>query len=57
VGRHRICTVSFTIRKKISHAVDVTATTLYEAAVLAVAELRRPGLYDVHIGLGKTPGT
>jgi hypothetical protein len=27
--------------------VDVTATTLYEAAVLAVAEFRRIGLFDV----------
>ena len=34
-------------------ALDVTATTLYEAAVLAVAEFRRAGLYDIHI----RPGT
>ena len=29
----------------ISHAVDVTAATLYEAAVFAVVELRRAGLF------------
>ena len=52
MGQHRICTVSFADPEGISHAVDVTAATLYEAAVLAVAEFRRVGLFDVHIGPG-----
>jgi hypothetical protein len=52
VGQHRICTVSFTDPEGISHAVHVTAATLYEAAVLAVAEFRRARLFEVHIGPG-----
>ena len=52
VAQHRICTVSFTDPEGLSHSVDVTATTLYEAAVLAVAEFRRTGLFEVHIGPG-----
>jgi hypothetical protein len=50
VGQHRICTVSFTDSEGISH--DVTAATLYEAAVFAAAEFRRVGLFEVHIGPG-----
>lgn len=50
MGQHRICTVSFTDPEGIWHAVDVTAATLYEAAVLAVAEFRRAGLFEVYIG-------
>jgi hypothetical protein len=34
------------------HAVDVTAATLYEATVFAVAEFRRVGLCEIHIGPG-----
>jgi hypothetical protein len=52
VAQNRICTVSFTDPEGLSHSVDVAATALYEAAVLAVAEFRRAGLYDVHIGPG-----
>jgi hypothetical protein len=52
VGQHRICTVSFIDPEGITHAVDVTAATLYEAAVLAVAEFRRVGLFEVRIGPG-----
>jgi hypothetical protein len=37
----RICTVSFTDSSGITHAVDVPAETLYEAAVLGMAALRR----------------
>lgn len=37
----RICTVSFTDGSGITHAVDVPAETLYEAAVLGIAALRR----------------
>lgn len=48
----RICTVSFTDSDGISHAVDVTAATLYEAAVFAVAEFRRARLFDAHVGPG-----
>ena len=48
----RICTVSFTDSEGFSHAVDVTAATLYEAAVLAIAEFRRAQLFDAHVGPG-----
>lgn len=52
MAQNRICTVSFTDTESISHAVDVPAATLYEAAVLAVAEFRRAGLFDAHVGPG-----
>jgi len=38
------CLVSFTDTENIRHAVEVSATTLYEAAVLAMAQFRRCGL-------------
>ena len=31
---------------------DVSASTLYEAAVFAVSEFRRARLFDVHVGSG-----
>ena len=37
------CLVSFTDSENIRHAVEVSATTLYEAAVFAIAEFRRCG--------------
>jgi hypothetical protein len=39
----RTCLVSFTDTNGIRHAVEVAAVTLYEAAVLAMAEFRRCG--------------
>jgi len=39
----RICQVLFTDSENIRHSVEVTANTLYEAAVLAMAEFRRSG--------------
>jgi hypothetical protein len=39
----RTCLVSFTDSENIRHAVEVSATTLYDAAVLAMAEFRRCG--------------
>ena len=39
----RTCLVSFTDSENIRHGVEVSATTLYEAAVLAMAEFRRCG--------------
>ena len=39
----RTCLVSFTDSEGIKHSVEVTASTLYEAAVLAMAEFRRCG--------------
>lgn len=39
----RTCLVSFTDTENIRHAVEVSAATLYEAAVLAMAEFRRCG--------------
>jgi len=37
------CIVSFADSKGIRHSVEVTASTLYKAAVLAIAEFRRCG--------------
>ncbi len=39
----RSCLVSFSDTSGIRHAVEVSATTLYEAAALAIAEFRRCG--------------
>jgi len=39
----RICIVSFTDSEGIRHSVEITATTLYEAAALAINEFRRCG--------------
>jgi hypothetical protein len=39
----RTCLVSFTDTNGIRHAVEVAASTLYEAATLAMAEFRRCG--------------
>jgi hypothetical protein len=46
----RVCRVSFTDTEGITHAAQVSASSLYEAAGLALAEFRRCGLMDV------TPG-
>jgi hypothetical protein len=43
----RICNVSFTGSDGIVHAVEVTAASLYEAAVLALAEFRKGWLIEV----------
>jgi hypothetical protein len=40
----RICRVSFTDSERITHAAEVSASTLYEACVLALAEFRRCGI-------------
>ena len=39
----RTCLVSFTDSEGIRHSVEVTAGTLYEAAVLAIAQFRNCG--------------
>ena len=39
----RTCLVSFTDSEGVHHAVEVSASTLYEAAALAIAEFRRCG--------------
>ncbi len=39
----RTCLVSFTDSEAIRHCVVVAASTLYEAAALAISELRRSG--------------
>jgi len=36
----RTCLVSFTDSENIRHSVEVTASTLYEAAVMAIAQFR-----------------
>jgi hypothetical protein len=48
----RVCTVSFKSVTGISHSVEVEAETLYEAAGLGLARLRKDGWIE---GLG--PGT
>jgi hypothetical protein len=42
----RACRVSFTDTEGIAHAVEVAASTLYEAATLAMAEFRRCGFTE-----------
>jgi hypothetical protein len=46
----RACRVSFTDTEGITHAAQVSASSLYEAAALALAEFKRCGLMDA------TPG-
>lgn len=60
----RTCTVSFTDTAGIRHTVDVMAATLYEAAALGLAELRRCSFADASPGrvtrltvTVKSPGT
>jgi hypothetical protein len=48
----RTCVVSFTDTNGIRHAVEVVATTVYEAAVLAMAEFRRCGFIENAPGSG-----
>jgi hypothetical protein len=45
----RLCSVGFKSATGISHAVDVEAETLYEAAALGLARLKRDGWIE---GLG-----
>jgi len=47
---NRQCRVSFTDPEGITHCAEVTAKTLYEAAVLALAEFGRCGFTDAHTG-------
>ena len=42
----RTCLVSFTDTNNIRHAVEVAASTLYEAATLAMAEFRKCGFTE-----------
>ena|ERR1700676_424032 len=48
----RTCRVSFTGTDGMVHAVEVSASTLYEAAVLALAEFRKGWLVEVLPGRG-----
>jgi hypothetical protein len=48
----RSCSVSFTDTEGISHSVDIAASSLFEAAVLAMAEFRRHGFADATCGPG-----
>ena len=43
----RACTVSFVGPTGVRHCVEVTAESLYEAAILGVSLLRRDGCADV----------
>jgi hypothetical protein len=47
---YRSCVVSFTDPEGLEHSVRVSAATLYEAAVLAMAEFRRHGFADTRFG-------
>ena len=47
---YRSCVVSFTDAEGIEHSVRVSAASLYEAAVLAMAEFRRHGFADTTFG-------
>ncbi len=46
------CHLSFTDSEGITHSVEITASTLYEAAVLALAEFRRCGFAEATFGPG-----
>ena len=48
------CTVSFADSNGITHAVKVSAGSLFEAAALGVAEFKRCGFADVALGIGTT---
>jgi hypothetical protein len=47
---YRSCIVSFTDSEGIEHSVRVSAASLYEAAVSALAEFRRHGFADTTFG-------
>jgi hypothetical protein len=46
----RSCSVSFKDSEGITHAVEITASSLFEAAVLAMAEFRRCGFAEPTFG-------
>lgn len=46
----RKCRVSFTDTEGVTHIVEVAASSLYEAAALALAEFRRCGFADAEAG-------
>jgi hypothetical protein len=50
----RRCTVALTDSTGVTHAVEVSAASLFEAAALAVAEFKRCGFADVALGIGTT---
>jgi hypothetical protein len=46
----RSCSVSFTDSEGITHAVEIIASTLFEAAVVAMAEFRKRGFAEATFG-------
>ena len=46
------CKVSFTDAVGVSHSVTLAASSLYEAAALAVAEFKKSGFEPVDVGPG-----
>ena len=50
----RSCSVSFTDSEGITHSVEITASTLFEAAVVAMAEFRQHGFADSTFGPATT---
>jgi hypothetical protein len=51
---NRTCLVSFTDLNRIRHTAEVSASTLYEAAVLALVEFRRSQFVPAPIPVGAT---
>jgi hypothetical protein len=51
VANLRTCIVSFVDHEGITHAVEVSASSLYEAAALALVQFRRCGFTDANPGL------
>ena len=48
----RSCSVSFTDAEGITHTVEITASSLFEAAELVLAEFRRCGFAEAAFGPG-----
>jgi hypothetical protein len=55
VANVRKCRVAFTDSESLSHSLEVVASSLYEAATLAVAEFRRCGFADAAPGSAARP--
>jgi hypothetical protein len=47
---HRVCVVSFIDSEGVEHAVQVSGASLYEAAVMGMAEFRRCGFAEASFG-------
>ena len=54
VSTARSCSVSFKDSEGITHSVEITASSLFEAAVVALAEFRKHGFTDATFGPATT---